>query len=229
MVSLFLGRGNNTRCDGTIFISQNNTTNLNLKQRCLYHTHRIHNGLKIGLTLRKFLIKNRNTFILGRIIIRIKHKLTSPTLTPSYVIGFQMLKELLYSFVNLSDWKNNGWHCSGLSYCLVMAHAWPLPHIAIRFRSIWSPVVFITQGTIPVPRHFTQLLLQFAMWWVVNRRDVDPHGSTIFSSLPTIYHEISYDKNCVKYCGTNITFRALASNILKKILFWHIKKLFYLF
>ena len=127
-----------------------------------------------------------------------------------------MLKELLYSFVNLSDRKNNGWHCSGLSYCLVMAHAWPLPHIAIRFRSIWSLTVFITQGAIPVPRHFTQLLLQFAMWWVVNGRDVDPHGSTIFSSLPTIYHETSYDKNCVKCCGTNITFRALASDILKK-------------
>ena len=163
MVSLILGRGKNTRCDGAIFISQNNTTNLNLKQRFLYHTQRIHNGLKIGLNLRKCLIKNRNTFILGRIIIRIKHKLTSPTLTPSYVIGFQTLKELLYSSVNLSDRKNSGWHCSGLSYYLVMAHAWPLPHIAIRFRSIWSLVVFITQGAIPAPRHFTQLLLQFAI------------------------------------------------------------------
>ena len=153
VVSLFLGRGNNTRCDGTIFISQNNTTNLNLKQRCLYHTHRIHNGLN----LRKFFIKNRSTFILGQIIIQIKHKLTSPTLTPSYVIGLQTLKELLYSFVNLSNRKNNGWHCSGLSYYLVMAHAWPLPHIAIRFRSIWSLAVFITQRAIPVLQHFTQL------------------------------------------------------------------------
>ena len=43
MFSLFSEK--NTRCNSTIFLSQNNI-NSNMKQRYLYPTHRTHNGLK---------------------------------------------------------------------------------------------------------------------------------------------------------------------------------------
>lgn len=51
--------------------------NLISKQQFFYLTHKIHNGLRLGLfhglSLKKSLIKNYNTFILGQVIIRMKH------------------------------------------------------------------------------------------------------------------------------------------------------------
>ena len=51
--------------------------NLISKQQFFYLAHKIHNGLRLGLfhglNLKKSLIKNYNTFILGQLIIRMKH------------------------------------------------------------------------------------------------------------------------------------------------------------
>ena len=48
--SLFAGK--NPSCNSIVFLSQNNTSNPNLKQRFFYSTHRNHNGLKKGQKFR---------------------------------------------------------------------------------------------------------------------------------------------------------------------------------
>ena len=60
VISLFLKK--NIRCKGTIFLFQNNTTNLNLKQLMVFIFY-IEKPPLHGLSLKKSLIKNCNTFI----------------------------------------------------------------------------------------------------------------------------------------------------------------------
>ena len=74
-ISLFARK--NTRCGSTFFYLKTTHHNPNHQTTVSIPMHRIHqwakNGTKICLSLRKNLIKDCCTFILGRIIIQIKH------------------------------------------------------------------------------------------------------------------------------------------------------------